>query len=362
MPTVDYAKRLARVRKSLRQQHLEALVVSGLANIRYLCGYSGSSGLLWVTPQSTVFFTDFRYQEQARREVKASRAVIIKKSLLDDLLSWSGLSRAERIGYEAGHLLCSQWEHITQRLRPRRLVSTLGLVEQARLVKDDYELARIARAAAIADRAFAAIVKFIKPGMAERTVANQLDFYLKQFGAEKPSFDSIVASGPNAALPHAQPGERRLRRGDFLVLDFGARYQGYCSDMTRTVCLGKPTDKHLKIYDLVHRAQAAGLKAVRPGVRGREADAASRSVIEAAGYGKYFGHGLGHGVGLEVHEGPRLGKTSEDVLRPGHVVTVEPGVYLPGWGGVRIEDLVAITPNGCRVLSRANKKLITIGK
>jgi Xaa-Pro aminopeptidase len=358
--SIVYSKRLASTRKAMRTNRLDGMIVTGLANVRFLCGYSGSSGLLWITRHASVFFTDFRYQEQAKREVKASQKVIIQKSLLDDLLATPSVAKARRIGYESGHLLCSQLDRLSKGIPAKRLVPTSGLMESARLVKDVGELHKIAKAASIADRAFSAIQKFIKPGVSERAVANQLDYYLKRFGADKPSFDSIVASGPNSALPHAQPGERRFRRGDFLVLDFGARHQGYCSDMTRTVCIGKPTDRHLEIYRLVHRSQAQGLRAVRPGVRGREADGAARAVIEGAGYGKYFGHGLGHGVGLEVHEGPRLGKTSEDVLRPGHVVTVEPGVYLPGWGGVRIEDLVAVTERGCRVLSGSTKKLISI--
>ncbi len=356
----DYGKRVRRLRAAMRRQRLEGLIVTGPANIRYLCGYSGSSGLLWVTTRETVFLTDFRYQEQVKREVRATRTAIIRKSLLDDLLGQPGLSKARSIGYESGHLACSQLERICKDVPQKRLKSTMGLVEAVRQLKEPGELAMMARAAAIADRAFMDILKFIRPGLSERAVANQLDFFLKKHGADKPSFDSIVASGPNGALPHAQPGDRKLRRGDFLVLDFGARYRGYCSDMTRTVCIGKPSAKHLAIYGLVRRAQAAGLRAVKPGVRGREADTAARAVIEEAGYGEYFGHGLGHGVGLEVHEGPRLGKTSEDVLRASHAATVEPGVYLPGWGGVRIEDLVAVTATGCRILTRSTKKLIII--
>lgn len=357
---IDYPKRLAAARSAMRRYRLDGLVVTGLANVRYLCGYSGSSGMLWVTSREAVFLTDFRYQEQAKREVSATRKVIIRKSLLDDLITLPGLSKARRIGYESGHLLCSQLERLSKNIATRRLIPTAGLVEGIRQVKDEGEISKIAKAASIADRAFSAIVGFIRPGMTEREVANQLDFFLKKFGADHPSFDSIVASGPNSALPHAQPGDRRLRKGDFLVLDFGARRQGYCSDMTRTVCIGKPTSKHLEIYSLVHRSQAAGLRAVRPGAQGKAADAAARQVIEGAGYGKFFGHGLGHGVGLEVHEGPRLAVTAMDFLKPGHVVTVEPGVYLPGWGGVRIEDLVAVTPKGCRVLSRSAKQLIQI--
>lgn len=356
----DYSARVKKLKATLKEKKLDALLVSGLSNVRYLCGFSGSSGLLWVGLRGTIFFTDFRYQEQAKKEVGAQRRIIIKKSLLEDFAALPEVRRTKRLGYEAGHLLCSQYEFLRQRLSGVKLIPTDGLVEYLRRTKDPQELTRISRAAAIADRAFTAILKYLKPGRTEQQVANQLDYYLKYFGAEKPSFDSIVASGPNGALPHARPGERRLRKGDFIVLDFGAKYQGYCSDMTRTVLLGRPTDKHLKIYHLVQQAQQAGLEAVRAGQKGRDADLASREVIEEAGYGKYFGHSLGHGVGLEVHEGPRLSRLSEDTLAPGQVVTVEPGIYLPGWGGVRIEDLVAVTEKGGQVFSRSPKKLICI--
>jgi len=356
----DYSSRVKKLRACLKEKKLEALLVTGLANVRYLCGYSGSSGWLWVGSKDTVFLTDFRYQQQAKHEVRADCLVIIKKSLLEDLVALPQARRVKQLGYESGHLLCSQYQFLKKRLAGVKLASTDGLVESIRRIKDAQELAKIARAAAMADRAFAAILKYIKPGRSERQVANQLDYYLKYFGAEKPSFDSIVASGPNGALPHARPGERRLRKGDFVVLDFGAKYQGYCSDMTRTVLLGRPTTKHLEIYHLVQQAQLCGLQAVRPGQQGREADLAARKVIEEAGYGKYFGHGLGHGVGLEVHEGPRLSRLSQDILAPGQVVTVEPGVYLPGWGGVRIEDLVTVTEKGAKILSNSSKKLISI--
>ncbi|MRR10650.1 peptidase M24 family protein, partial [bacterium] len=194
----------------------------------------------------------------------------------------------------------------------------------------------------------------------EAAIAERLEALMKAYGASRPSFETIVGSGPNGALPHARPGSRRVRRGDFIVLDFGAQYRGYCSDMTRTVVLGRPTDRHKRIYGIVAEAQRAGLDAVRAGVSGKAADAAARAVIDGAGFAKNYGHGLGHGVGMEVHELPRLSKLSDNVLQANAVVTVEPGIYLPGWGGVRIEDLVVVTAAGNRVLSRSPKQLIAI--
>jgi Xaa-Pro aminopeptidase len=358
--TNPYSKRTAAARAALKQRKLDGLIVTKPANVRYLSGYSGSSGLLWLVRRESLLLTDFRYQEQCKREVRGSRTVIIKKSLFEDLLAVPSFAKARTVGFESPALAFAQYAFLKKRARTKRYVATEKIVEAIRLIKGSGELAKVARAAAIADRAFAAIVKRIRPGMTEEDVAAQLDGLMKHFGSSKPSFDTIVASGQNSALPHAQPGSRKLRRGDFLTMDFGATYQGYHSDMTRTVCIGRPTPKHRQIYNLVLEAQLKGLRAVRHGTRGADADAAAREVIEQAGYGSCFGHGLGHGVGLEVHEGPGLRKLSEDVLKTGQVVTVEPGVYLPGWGGVRIEDLVVVTRSGCRILSRSPKKLTVI--
>jgi Xaa-Pro aminopeptidase len=316
--------------------------------------------LLWISKKQSVFFTDFRYQEQVKREVFGAKAVIIKKSLWEELFQLQDFKKARNIGFEKADLSYSQYEFLHKELKRRKAVPVAGMVEDLRKVKAAEETAKIAKAAAIADRAFARIVKFIKPGMTELQLAAQLEHYMKDLGASNPSFDSIIAAGPNSALPHAQPSGRKIRKGDFIVLDFGATYQGYRSDMTRTLCVGKPTPKHLKIYDTVLKAQLAGLKAIKAGVRGKEADAAARQIIDQAGYSKYFGHGLGHGVGLDVHELPGVGSKSENLLPADSVVTCEPGIYLPGWGGVRIEDLVVVTKAGCRILSRSPKKMIII--
>ncbi|HTY07816.1 MAG TPA: aminopeptidase P family protein [Candidatus Edwardsbacteria bacterium] len=354
----QHAARIARVRSQIKRERLGGLLVSHLANVRYLCGYNGSAGLLLVTPSRSVFLTDFRYQEQVKREVKGARRVIIRKDLYSDLLQRTDIAKLRRAGFEAQHLTYAQYDVL--RRGGAQAVPTVGLVEQLRQVKDAAELRAIARAAAIADRAFARIVREIRPGMTELAIGARLEALMKSFGAARPSFETIVGSGPNGALPHAKPGTRKVRRGDFIVLDFGAYYQGYCSDMTRTVLLGRPTDRHKLVYGVVRDAQQAGLDAVRAGVSGKQADAASRGVIERAGFGQQFGHGLGHGVGLEVHELPRLGKLSDNIVPEHAVVTVEPGVYLPGWGGVRIEDLVAVTKTGNRILSRSPKELIAI--
>lgn len=352
--------KLAAIRRALKEKKLDAMLFSNLLNIRYLAGYSGSSGLLLVTARTVDFLTDFRYKSQAFREVKNARTTIISKSLLEDLAKLEAFRRAKKIGIEEQDLHYSQYLHL-QKLAPgKKLLPAGGAAEALRQVKTSGEIAHIARAARIADQAFDRILKFIRPGITEKGIATQMDYTMKQLGASQPSFDTIVGSGPNGALPHAQPGDRRVKKGDFIVLDFGAVWKGYHSDMTRTVLLGPPTEKHRRIYDLVLRAQLAGLKAVRAGIKGLEADQAARRIIEQGGHGQHFGHGLGHGVGLAVHEGPNLGMRSENLLPAGSVVTVEPGVYLPGWGGVRIEDLVAVAKGGCRILSRSSKKLISI--
>jgi Xaa-Pro aminopeptidase len=354
----EHARRTAAARRGIARAGLDGLLVSHLVNIRYLCGYSGSAGLLLVTGSGSTFLTDFRYQEQVKREVHGARCVIITADLYTDLLGQPDLGRLRRLGFESQHLTFDRYQFLRKGLKA--VMPTAGLVEQLREVKQPAEISAIAGAARIADRAFALIVREIRPGMTELAIAARLEYLMKSLGAQRPSFETIVGSGPNGALPHAKPGPRKVRKGDFIVLDFGAFHNGYCSDMTRTVVLGKPSDAHKRIYGMVRDAQLAGLRAVRAGVSGKQADAAARGVIERAGHGQRFGHGLGHGVGLEVHERPRLGRLSDDRLAAGNVVTVEPGVYLPGWGGVRIEDLVVVTTTGNRVLSRSTKELIAI--
>ncbi|MDO9391488.1 MAG: Xaa-Pro peptidase family protein [bacterium] len=359
MPDI-HRQRITGIRKALALNKADGIIITNLINIRYLAGYTGSSGLLWISQKESVFFTDFRYQEQVKREVKGARCIIIKKGLWEELFLNPDFKKARKVGFEKNDLKYYQYELLQKELKAKKLLPLSGLTEELRKVKVPDEIKNIARAAAIADKSFSRIVRGIRPGMTELEIAFKLESIMKTLGASAPSFDTIVGSGPNSALPHAQPSDRKIRKGDFIVFDFGAVYRGYHSDMTRTVCVGEPSPKHLKVYDTVLRSQLAGLKAVRAGVKGREADAAARAVINAAGYAKYFGHGLGHGVGLEVHEAPGVGSKSENLLPVNSVVTVEPGVYLPGWGGVRIEDLVVVTATGCRILSNSPKELIVI--
>jgi Xaa-Pro aminopeptidase len=355
-----HGKRMNGIKKALVAHKVDGLIITNLINIRYLVGYTGSSGLLWVSKKQAVFFTDFRYQEQVKREVKGARPVIVKKSLWEDLFVNPDFKKTKRIGFEKNDLKYYQYELLQKELKGRKLLPLAGLPEELRKVKDQDEIKCIALAAAIADKAFGRIVKIVKPGMTELEITDRLESLMKSFGSLNPSFATIVGSGPNSALPHAQPSARKIKKGDFIVFDFGATCRGYHSDMTRTVCVGQPGPRHLKVYHTVLKSQLSGLKALKAGIKGLEADRAARSVIDEAGFAKYFGHGLGHGVGLEVHEAPGVGSKSVNLLPVDSVVTVEPGIYLPGWGGVRIEDLVVVTAKGCRILSKSPKELIII--
>ncbi len=353
-------QKIVNIRKAIIKNNLGGMLFTNLSNIRYLVGYSGSSGMLWITPKQTIFLTDFRYKEQSAKEVKNARTVIVATGLINDLAKLPEFIKARKIGFEEQAMTYFQYRRLQKEARGKKLVPVSGMAEKLRQVKTAEEIFKITRASQIADQAFSRIVKFIKPGISEKLIAAELDHTLKILGSSNPSFDSIVGSGPNGALPHAQPTDRKIRKGDFIVLDFGAIYQGYHSDMTRTICIGKPSAKHLEVYNKVLEAQALGLKSVRAGIKGKEVDQIVRRVITDAGYGKYYGHGLGHGVGLEVHEGPNMGMKTENILPNNSIVTVEPGIYLPGWGGVRIEDLVVVTKNSCRALSKSTKKLIII--
>lgn len=358
--TEQKKQRVVNIRKAIVKNNLDGMLFTNLPNIRYLVGYSGSSGVLWITPKQVIFLTDFRYKEQSAREVKNARTVIVVNGLLDDLVKLPEFVKARKIGFEEQTMTYIQYRKLQKESRGKKLVPVSGMAEKLRQAKNTEEIVKIARASQIADQAFSRILKFIKPGVSEKLIAAELDHTLKILGSSNPSFDSIVGSGPNGALPHAQPGDRKVRKGDFIVLDFGAIYQGYHSDMTRTICIGKPSAKHFEVYNKVLEAQAVGLKSVRAGIKGKEVDQAVRRIIADAGYGEYYGHGLGHGVGLEVHEGPNMGMRTENILPENSIVTVEPGIYLPGWGGVRIEDLVVVKNGSCRVLSKSTKKLIII--
>jgi Xaa-Pro aminopeptidase len=361
LPPMDTAGRLDRLRAGL--VGADALVVASLTNVRYLTGFTGSAGMLFVFPDEAVLLTDGRYAQQSEEQLAAA-AVSVRVEIAPgaaqaeragDLVR---AARPARLGLEAGHISWARALAMAASWFPGvDLVPTEGIVESLRRVKDDGELARLGRAAAIADHALAAVRTGLGDGPTEVELGLALDTEMRRLGASAPSFDTIVASGPNAAKPHHRPTDRVILAGEPVVLDFGALYDGYCSDMTRTVWVGELTDPELgRAVRVVAAAQAAGVAAVAPGVACAEVDTVCREVIAAAGWADRFVHGTGHGVGLDIHEAPSVAASSTDTLERGHVVTVEPGIYLPGHGGVRIEDTVVVTSTGCTPLTNTPKE------
>lgn len=357
MIAMDVSSRLGRLRE--RMTDCDALLVTHLTNIRYLTGFTGSAGLLLVLPDDALLVTDGRYRDQSREQLAANgvEARIEISALEQDVRLAEAARRIERVGLEATHVTWAAKRTYASKVFAG-VVATEGLVEQLRCVKDDGEVARIEHACRIADDALAQVLPQLKDEPLERDFGLELDTMMRSLGASAVSFETIVASGPNGAKPHARPGDRRIVEGDLVVIDFGALYDGYHSDMTRTVCIGEPTETQRRMDEVVRASQAAGVAAVRPGVTGRDVDAVCRNLITEAGWGDAFLHGTGHGVGLDIHEDPRVAQSGAATLAPGHVVTVEPGVYLPAHGGVRIEDTVVVTEDGCRPLTTAPKELV----
>jgi len=357
-------RRLARVGDLLTREQLDGLLVTGAANIRYLCGFSGSSGLLFVSQSDRLLITDYRYTAQAAEEVgKAARVLIEETSLWAGL--WQQLAAAPSLrvlGFESAHLFHRDFQRLLESGSRWQWRPSVGLVEGLREQKDATELAHIRDAVACAEAALEMMVPRVRAGMSELEIAGVLEAALRQKGSEDYAFSSIVASGPNAAKPHARPTSRVLRDGELLLIDYGARIGGYCSDITRTFVAGKPDAKQKEVHEVVRLANERASAGVRPGMAGRDADRLARGYIEDRGFGAWFGHSLGHGIGLEVHEAPRLAKTAETALAEGAVVTVEPGIYLPEWGGVRIEDDVHLGAEGVEVLTRFPRELIAVGK
>jgi Xaa-Pro aminopeptidase len=354
----DRATRLA---EKLPEIGADLLVVTSLVNVRYLTGFTGSSGLALVGPDTRAFITDFRYVEQSASEVDGAFERRISPELLETLPDLLG-SGELRLAFEDAHMSVRTHGRLGGIVGDRiELVAAGDAVEALRAVKDAEEIHRIAEAAKLADAALRQIMERGLAGRTETEVAVALERAMVDLGAKRPSFDSIVAAGPHGALPHAQPRDVEIGPGELVVVDWGAELDGYCSDCTRTLATGDIPDGTLEVYDLVREAELAGLSAVTAGTGSRQADAAARGVITSAGHGEHFGHGLGHGVGLEIHEAPRVSQRSDSVLASGNVVTVEPGVYLPGEFGVRIEDLVIVTDTACTILTSVPKELITVG-
>jgi len=355
-------ERLAALRDALTAAHIDGLVLTSLPNVRYLTGFSGSSALVLVTARDLHFITDFRYDTQVRDEVGDLAAVRIEPASLWNGL-WEaagGISGMAVVGFESAHLLHRDFQRLLTEGGRWQWRPQLNTVETLRQSKDAGEVSLIREAGAIAVRALRATLAQLRPGLSELNVAGILEKALRDEGSEEFPFSVIVASGPRAALPHARPSERVLRNGDLLLLDFGAQYRGYCSDVTRTVVIGRASDEQREVYDIVKTANAVATTSVRAGMRGQDADGLARRYIEERGYGDAFGHSLGHGLGLEVHEAPRLAKTVESLLGQGAVVTIEPGIYRPGWGGIRIEDDVHLAAGGPEILTDFTRDLLEV--
>lgn len=354
------AQRIEALRKRIQRDGLDACLIFSDVNRNYLTGFTGSSGALLVLPAQALFITDSRYTLQAKRQVQGAKVVLQTRPLLVDTVDQIKKFRLKRIGFEASQVTYSQHQWLFKQLPKLQWVPMQAVVEVQRLIKDAGEREALRQAGRVADRTFHHILPMITAGTSERDLASEMEHYMRRQGAEGPSFDTIVASGWRSALPHGIASSKLLEKGDFVVFDFGCRLNGYCSDMTRTVCVGSPTSLQKKIYSIVQRAQAAGLKAIRPGQSSGDVDLAARSVIRKAGYGAHFGHGTGHGVGREVHEDPRVGPRAKDALRPGMAITCEPGIYLDGKFGVRIEDLALVTEGGHENLYRTTKEMIVV--
>lgn len=346
-----YATRLAGLRAEMAERELDAYLVTSRMDQIWLTGFTGEDGSVLVTPRSVILLTDGRFGQTADQEAPWARKVLRKKRDAGPTVREFRRYGLERVGFEPAHLTVAVYTALRKEGRPTQLVSASGLVAERRMIKDAGELAAIRRAIAIAERAFARLQSWVRPGRTEREVAARLVYEIERCGGQGPAFAPIVGSGPGAALPHYAPGDRALREGEAVLIDWGARADWYNSDLTRILRIGSIPRRLAKVYDVVRDAHDRAIDAVRPGASAAQVDHAARKVIAKAGYGPQFTHALGHGIGLDVHEGPRLGRNSEDELQAGMVVTIEPGVYLQGVGGIRIESDVLVTAGGREVLS-----------
>ncbi|MBN1394003.1 MAG: aminopeptidase P family protein [Pirellulales bacterium] len=356
---MDFQARRERLRKGLKKAGVDALLVTDFTNVTYLTGFTGDDSYLLVRRDGETILSDPRYTTQLEEECPSVDLNIRPPgvAMLQAVAKVVHSAKVKRLGVEADSITVGLRDQIAEKLPKAELVPTSGLVEQLRIVKDKDEVERLRRAVWQAEKAFAVLRSTIRPEKTEKEVADELEYQFRLFGAKDASFPSIVAVGPRAALPHATPGRDRIGDDDFVLVDWGANDGLYCSDLTRMVVTGKISPKFERIYNTVLEAQQLAIKAVRPGVTGHDVDNVARSYIAKAGFGNRFRHGLGHGLGLLVHEAPRLAVKSDTVLQPGMVVTVEPGIYLPGWGGVRIEDDVLVTRSGHEVLTSVSKRL-----
>lgn len=356
----NFQQRIAKLRIEMQRRKIDAFISSFLPTTQYLCGYHGSNGFLVATKSTSYFLTDFRYNEIIQTEVIADVKIIAQGSLSKAASEKKVFSSLKNIAFEKEHLTVSEFENLKKNLQGKKLIPVSGIVENLRAVKDENEINILKRAFDISDRVFQTIIGSIKPGMTELEISAEISYLHKKYGAQNDSFDVIVASGVRGSLPHGTATSKKIVNNEFVTLDFGCLVDGYHSDMTRTICIGKPTSEMKKVYRTVQDAQQKASDHVRSGISAKKIDAIARNHIQSRGYGRYFGHSLGHGVGLEIHELPRIAPKSYDTLSVGHVITIEPGIYIPKQFGIRIEDTVVVRERGCEVLTGSPKELITI--
>ena len=359
MSTEIYIKRQEKLKKDLGKKGLDGILITNLTNVRYISGFTGSAASCFITPEGQYFITDGRYIEQSKSQVKSFDRFIGAdshlKQIKDNKLNPDGL----KIAFEADHMSYSLYEKMKDLFPNTHWSSTSMILEDLASVKDDYELDCIKTAVEITDNVYEEILPMLRPGYTEKQVANKLVSKYREY-ADGEAYSPIVATGPNGALPHAIPTDREFQKGDFIVIDAAAKYAGYHADMTRTPVVGKATEKHKEIYSIVKEAQQRGCNTAKAGVPCKTVDSATRDYIKEMGYGDYFTHGTGHGLGLEIHTSPRFSSQSDQILQANNVMTIEPGIYLAGWGGVRIEDDVIIGDKGCEILNKTTKDLVVL--
>lgn len=352
--------RLAKFRSQFEALRIDAFLVTFLPHLRYLSGFSGSSGIGIVTERSAALLTDGRYTDQVRHEARGWRAMVTATDLLEEIRKRNLLPSGTRVGFDGNSLLYSQYKNLRRLFPGVKFLPKADSIEAIAAVKERSEIGDIRRAVSITDSVFGEILSIIRPGLSELDLAAEIAYRQRKHGGEADAFESIVASGDRSALPHGKPTQKKLRTGELVTLDFGCVYRGYHSDMTRTIVLGRASAEVKKIYTTVLEAQEKAIGAATSGMKARDLDAVARESIRAAGYEKHFRHSLGHGIGLQIHEAPRISVLSKAVLEPGNVITIEPGIYVPDLGGVRIEDDIVIRNGSCEILNRSPKELLVL--
>jgi len=357
---MSFNKRVTKLNVQLNKQNLDGIYITNLTNVRYLTGFTGSAGSVLILDNINHFFTDGRYTEQSKEQVKNCKIHIVGSSYFKYIANNNLIKEKLNIGFESDNLSVSMFNNLYTTINNIEWVECLGMVEKIAAVKDQLEIQSLKTAIEITDEVFTQIIPELKIGATEKEISAKISYLFKMNGAEGDSYESIIGSGWLGALPHARPTDKKFEKGDFVVMDFGALYNGYHADMTRTVVIGEASDKHKEIYNIVLESQLAGIKTAKSGVTGAEVDSACRDVISQAGYGDKFIHSTGHGIGLEVHTYPRISSINKEPLLENYVITIEPGIYLEGWGGVRIEDDCLISKNECVPLNKSTKEMLVL--